>query len=139
MFIILLSMALVTKWMFLSFFGTSKIAIDPRFTGIKMQINDICLKEETKSIEGASEQNEEDQDWMNFKAPEYCKCVSNKIISYWSEKETLNQVAQLKKDDVPVYIEAQLKAENTKSLVDFCLSKAQKISTKKVTASASKN
>ncbi len=133
-------MALITKWVFFSFLTAGKpTTADTKFTGIKAQVNNVCLKEESKSLKGTSESNEEDQEWINFKAPEYCKCVSNRIVSFWIEKEKLGSVSKLKNEELPDFIVTQLKDENTKNLIDFCLSKAQRVSVKKVTASATKN
>ena len=139
-FILVLALALISKWVFFSFLMPGKTSTaDTKFTGIKAQVNNVCLKEESKSLKGTSESNEEDQDWINFKAPEYCKCVSNRIVTFWVEKEKLSAVTKLNNEDLPEFIVTQLKDENTKNLIDFCLSKAQKVSGKKVTASATKN
>lgn len=139
-FILVLTVSLVFKWAYFAFFNVNKTSqIDKKFSAIKGQVNDICMKEESKSIKSASEPSEDDQDWISTKAPEYCKCVSTRLISHWGEKEKLDQLNQQSSDELSQFITSQLKGEESKIYVDFCLSKAQKISVKKVTASAAKN
>jgi hypothetical protein len=139
-FVLLLTFALVSKWAFYAFFNPHKVAkIEEKFSGIKLQVNDVCLKEESKNLKSTAESAEEDQDWMNVKAPEYCRCISNTLITLWNEKAKLEDIGKISTDKLPRYITSVLKGEESKSMIDFCLSKAQRVSSKKVTASAVKN
>tara|TARA_B110001454_G_C12723300_1_gene436373 strand:- start:38479 stop:38946 length:468 start_codon:yes stop_codon:yes gene_type:complete len=135
-FVLLLTVALISKWAFYSFVHVHQPSQnEQQLSGIKSQVAEICLKEESKSIKSTSEANEDDQDWINFKAPEYCKCLSSRLVSYWGEKSKIDQINKISRDEVTEYITTQLKGEESKGFVDFCLSKAQKVSSKK-TASA---
>ena len=139
-FIIVLTISLVFKWAFFTAYSLNKMSqIDKKFSDITGQVNVVCLKEESKSIKNASEPSEEDQDWMSQKAPEYCRCVSTRLVSHWSEKEQLEQLNQKNGDELSQFITFQLKNEDSKVFIDFCLSRAQKVSGKIVTASAAKN
>lgn len=139
-FIIVLAVALVSKWVYFSLqIENKKTEIESHFSGIKKQINEICLNEEVKNLKGSNDSNEDDQEWINLKAPEYCKCVSSRMLSFWNEKEKFDQIIKIKSEELPGYIAGQLQNENTKSLIDYCLSKAQRISNRKSTASATKN
>lgn len=137
-FILVLTVALVSKWMYFSFV-VNAIApvVDAKLSGIKGQVSDICLKEESKSIKVTSEASEEDQEWISFKAPEYCKCVSSHMINMWSELGKVQQIISIKNEELPQFIVTQLKDENTKPVIDLCLAKAQKMPGRKVSASAS--
>jgi hypothetical protein len=138
-FVLLLTVALISKWAFYSFIHVHQPSQnEQQMSGMKSQVAEICLKEESKSIKAASDTNEEDQDWINFKAPEYCKCVSTRLVSYWGEKSKIDQITKISSDEITEYIATELKGEESKGFVDFCLSKAQKVSSKKVTASAQK-
>lgn len=138
-FILILTIALASKLAYQTFLANAKASnAGGKFSGIKGQVNDICLKEESKSLKITSEPSEEDQEWITFRAPEYCKCVSSHMLSLWGEKEKLDQIVKINSTDLPGFIVTQLKDENTKSVIDYCLSKAQKISNKKVAADAGK-
>ncbi len=136
-FILILTLALVSKWMYFSLVVNAKApVVDAKLSGIKGQVTAICLKEESKSIKVASEATEEDQEWMNFKAPEYCKCVSTHMITMWSDLDKVQQIVSIKNEELPHFIVTQLKDEHTKPVIDLCLAKAQKMPGRKVTASA---
>ncbi|MBL7545456.1 MAG: hypothetical protein JNL11_16680 [Bdellovibrionaceae bacterium] len=139
-FILVLTVSLVFKWGYYAFFNINKASqIEQKFSGIKLQVNDICLNEEKKSVKVTSESTEEDLDWVHFRAPEYCRCVSSRLISHWGEKDKLEQINQFKTQILSEFIVTELKGEESKIFVDFCLSKAQKSSGRKITASAVKN
>jgi hypothetical protein len=138
-FVLMLTVALISKWAFYSFVHAHQPSQnEQQMSGMKSQIAEICIKEESKSIKAASDLTEEDQDWLTFKAPEYCKCVSTRLLSYWREKAKIDQITKISSDKITEYIAIELKDEESKSFVDYCLSKAQKVSSKKVTASAQK-
>lgn len=139
-FVLLLTVALISKWAFYSFVHVHQPPQnEQQMLGMKNQVAEICLKEESKSIKSASDTNEDDQDWINLKAPEYCKCVSIRLVSYWGEKSKIDQITKISGDEITEYIATELKGEESKGFVDFCLSKAQKISSKKVTAGVQKS
>lgn len=139
-FILLLTVSLVVKWTLNNVLNESKVSqIEQKFSSIKVQVVDVCLKEESKSIKSASDLTEDDQDWINFKAPEYCRCVSSRMLAIWSEQQKLETIYQINEQRRPGYITAQLKSDESKPVIDLCLSRAQKISGKKVTASTVKN
>ncbi len=138
-FVLLLTVALISKWAYYAFFHVHPTSQnEQQLSGMKNQVTEVCLKEESKSIKTASDVSEEDQDWITFKAPEYCRCVSTRLVSYWGEKAKLEQINQISEENMGAFIARQLKGEESKSFVDFCLSKAQKVAAKKVTASAQK-
>jgi len=138
-FVLLLTVALISKWAYYTLIHVQQSSQnDLQLSGMKNQVAEVCLKEESKSIKTASDSSDEDQDWVTFKAPEYCKCVSSRLVSYWGEKSKIDQINQISQDNMTAFIVRQLKGEESKSFVDFCLSKAQKAPSKKVTASAQK-
>ncbi len=139
-FILFLTIVLIAKWAYYSVINPPKVSqIEEKFSGITTQVNEVCMREEKKNLKGSSEATEDDQDWINFKAPEYCKCVSTHLIASWNEQKRLEQIHEINDQRRPGYIVAQLKSDDTKETIDFCLSRAQKISGKKMTASAAKN
>lgn len=138
-FVLLLSVALISKWTYDSFMHDHQPSQNElRLVGIANQVTEVCLREETKSIKASMEVNEDDQEWINFKAPEYCRCVSSRLVSYWEGNSKFDQISKIDNDRISDFIAGQLKGEESKNLVDYCLSKAQKITAKKVTASAQK-
>lgn len=138
-FILLLAVTLVSKWTYYSYFHVHQPSQNEQaLLVMKSQVADVCLHEETKSLKASNDVNEDDQDWINQKAPEYCRCVSHRLVTYWGENAKIDQINKIGNDQISEFIAGQLKGEESKSFVDFCLSKAQKVTAKKVTASAQK-
>ena len=95
-FILILSFALVFKWMYYSILNSSKQGKENRnFSVIKLNITDICLLEESKNIGKTTDSNEDDIDWLKVKAPEYCKCVSSSLVSFWNENKQMETIEKV--------------------------------------------
>ena len=100
---------------------------------IRGLLTEECLKQEETSLNKGNNLDE-DLEWFKNKAPEYCKCVSLKIYSLVLQEGSLKELlVRREKREFNQKVLSFMKSDKSKGATDFCLSKAQKMSTAKRT------